>query len=419
MSLINKMLQDLEARDGTTRAQTNPVAHDNLRAVRYAEPKKSSHRLLLIAILIVVAAGAGVYHFFGFPWSTQSAPTVARAPSPAAIPAPTPRQEAPTPPPATATVAPEPVWPPAAPAETPVKLTPSQKSPQAATETATLKPVELVPAKPEPKPELKPEPKPTVVASAPAVAPVPPAPKPARAPAAKKTKAVASPAPAPAASATIPTKTIGDEAPSVDNKGTVEKEDRPITPQEQAEGRYREAAQLMSQGRTEDARTALNAALAKNPAHHQARELLVALAMQGGRLREAQDLLVQGLKVAPARLSFALLLARVQVEQGGEASAIATLEGVRASGAGNADYFSFLAALYQRSGRHSEAVAAYREAIGVRAQDARAWLGLGISLEGAQDPSGAAGAYQRALSLGGLDPNLTQYTQQRLAAVKK
>jgi MSHA biogenesis protein MshN len=216
----------------------------------------------------------------------------------------------------------------------------------------------------------------------------------------------------------VPTKTIGEEAPVAD-KGSVEKEDRPITPQEQAEARYREGAQFMSQGRVDDARTALTAALSKNLAHHQARELLVALAVQNGRLRDAQELLTQGLKVAPTRLSFALLLARVHLEQGADAQAIATLEGARMSGGGNADYLSFLATLYQRNGRHADAVAAYRETISIRPQDARAWLGLGISLEAVHDSTGAAGAYNRALALGGLDANLTQYAQQRLAAVKK
>lgn len=379
VSLINKMLQDLEARDGTAGAQSTNTAHDDLRAVRYAPPRKS-YRPLLIVVFIVVALAAGAYHFFDIP-SPMQPNVVAQAPTPAPI--------APE-------VAPEPTPLPALPAAPPVEMAkpvPLQKAKSNVSDGAVLKPVELVPvAKPPSQSEA-----PAPVRRAPV-----PTPKP----------TVAAPAPS-----TIPTKTIGEQTP-IEKIGSVEKQDRPVTSQEQAEARYREGAQYMSQGRAEDARTALGAALAQNAAHHQARELLVALAMQSGRLRDAQDLLTQGLKVAPTRLSFALLLARTHLEQGADAQAIAVLESSRLAGAGNADYFSFLATLYQRSGRHTDAVGAYREAIVARPQDARAWLGLGISLEATQDLSGATGAYNRALAIG-LDASLAQYAQQRLAAVRK
>jgi MSHA biogenesis protein MshN len=367
------MLQDLEARERVEDPQVVP--HENLRAVHYTHPSGSTRRRLLVTTLVVVALTAAAYHYVDNPLQTLST-SVANLPSVAP-----PRQ----------------TQPPAEPPPAPVATMPVEAPP---------KPVPLrttdVPARPvaklsaDPMPAIKPKPS--------------PAPKTLAKQVPDKTAAAPTPAPPPA------TKTINREP--LSDKAVIEKQDRPGTPQDQAEARYREGAQYMSQGRAEDARASLHAALSLSPSHHSARELLVALAMQGGRLQEAQELLAQGLKAAPTRLSFAQLLARVHLEQGNEAQAIVVLENARSAGAGNADYSSFLAALYQRNGRHADAVAAYRESIAVRGQDARSWLGLGISLEATQD-GGAAGAYQRALALGSLDANLARYAQQRLTAVKK
>jgi MSHA biogenesis protein MshN len=275
----------------------------------------------------------------------------------------------------------------------------------------------------EPAPANEPQVEPVAVAvesPAPAVAPRQPsvaAKKEQIAPASKTSTPVVPPARVAKTTAaeSVP---VAAPAPANPEKTIIEKHDRPVTPQEQAEARYRQAAQQVGQGRNDEARATLATALSLFPGHHKSRELAAVVAMQGGQLREAQDLLTQGMQLAPQELSFARLLARIQLEQGREAQAIATLEGARSAASGDADFLSLLAALYQRAGRHDEAAKGYRETIAVRATDARAWLGLGISLEAMQDAA-ASEAYTRALQLGGLDANLARYASQRLAAIKK
>ena len=369
MSLINKMLQDLESRDRAAKpASTGKLTFGDLRPVRYRKTRSSWSRLLLVLPLMVIGLAAGAYYLLGVSGSADRSP-IANV------------------------VAPVVVSPPAAASEGP----PAEKAAVAEPEPAPVVAAAPPPARIEPK---QPAPAPERVVKA--TPRIPPPATPARA-----ADADGDTAPPIAAAAATDTE-----------KAVIEKHDRPVTPQQRAEAQYRQAAQQVSQGRSEPARAALAAALSIFPEHHKARELAAVVAMQSGHLREAHDLLAQGMQLAPRHPVFPRLLARMQLEQGLEAQAVTTLEGARSAVASDADSLSLLAALHQRAGRHTEAAATYRETIALRTQDARAWLGLGISLEAMQDP-GAAAAYTRALQLGGLDANLMRYASQRLAALKK
>ena len=200
--------------------------------------------------------------------------------------------------------------------------------------------------------------------------------------------------------------------------GVMDKKLKPLSPDEQAESEYRQAVSLLQKGRAADAEKRLKAALKLSAEHPQSRELLAGLALQNGRWHEAQQTLEQGIEKVPAHYPFALLLARIQIEHGAETKALAVMEGSRQAGAGSADYMAFLAELYRRAGNHAEAIKAYTEAIKLNPQEGRSWVGMGISLEAAQDWKTAGDAYQRAIETGSLDDNLLKYARQRLTAVK-
>ncbi len=200
--------------------------------------------------------------------------------------------------------------------------------------------------------------------------------------------------------------------------GVMDKKLKPLSPEERAESEYRQAASLLQKGRAAEAEKRLRAALNISPEHAASRELLAGLALQNGRWHEAQQILEQGIEKAPAHYPFALLLARIQVEHGTDQKALAVMEGSRRAGAGSADYMAFLAELYRRAGNHAEAIKAYTEAIKLNPREGRSWVGMGISLESAQDWKTAAEAYQRAIETGSLDDGLLNYARQRLTAVK-
>src|SRR3989344_421054 len=221
----------------------------------------------------------------------------------------------------------------------------------------------------------------------------------------------------PGAPKAAPVSSPGPKEGSADS-GVMDKKLKPLSPDERAESEYRQAVSLLQKGRAADAEKRLKAALNLSAEHPQSRELLAGLALQNGRWHEAQQTLEQGIEKVPAHYPFALLLARIQIEHGADQKALAVMEASRHAGAGSTDYMAFLAELYRRTGNHAEAIKAYTEAIKLNPQEGRSWVGMGISLEAAQDWKTAGDAYQRAIETGTLDDNLLKSARQRLTAVK-
>lgn len=199
--------------------------------------------------------------------------------------------------------------------------------------------------------------------------------------------------------------------------GRMEKTERPYTADEQAENTYQEALRLKAQGNAVEAERQLKALLAAQPKHVKARELLVGIHFANARVPEAQDTLEQGMAQVPAHLAFRYQLARLYLERGEEPRAVSLLEDARRQGHSDPELPAFLAALYQRAGRHADAVKSYQVALAARPEEGRWWVGLGISLETQQDGGAARDAYRHALDTGRLTSSLARYAEDRLKAL--
>lgn len=446
MSLINKMLQDLETRNNPQAEAANkkPVYEDLKPLSRVPAPHASSRRLPVMLLATVVVFGSGAYA-----WTQWGDGLVASLSSDKVVSKPTPvvarKAAAPKPKPKPAPV----------PALAPVAV-------------ATVAQTEVVTPPASSAPVEKPVEAPAQLAQAPAVMP-----------AGSKTKTaketgywtvsrgetlygisvqtgvdllalsrwnnlgrehvihpgqrlrLTSPAKETAAVAPAMTSSVQKSepkpAPAMTSsagagQGTdavMDKRVKRFSPNEKAESEYHRAADLLQKGRMADAGKHLRLALGIDAAHTPSRELLAGLMLQQGHWREAQELLEQGIHAVPAHYPFAQLLARVHVEHGADHKALVVMEGSHRAGAENPEYVAFLAALYQRAGKHVEAVKTYSEAVTLNPQEGRWWLGMGISLEAVQDRDAAGAAYQRAINSGVLDDRLLQYARQRLAIVKK
>ena len=78
------------------------------------------------------------------------------------------------------------------------------------------------------------------------------------------------------------------------------------------------------------------------------------------------------------------------------------------------DHHAFLAALYQREGKHDQAARLYREVLRLDWRRAAWWMGLGISLEAEGRPDGALAAYRGTERVGGLDPASQRFVEARI-----
>lgn len=411
VSLINKVLRDLESqRDSASeRRGRSPLAQDSLRPVRSVKRQLSRQQLLGIGLAVAtIAVGVFVWNQWGAKLLMGSkSPAVPKAIVP--VPEPTKIVTVPTvvpepkalvlPAPNVVTNSPKPM----APAENAKPVAPVVPTSKLAQDIVVRKPkIESAtlgkPAVPVTEPPTK-----TEVAEAKTKEPVPDE-------TAAEDKTEIKPAIAPKEKEPEPEKPAG--------KTVLEKKVKPLSPQDKAESQYRLAAASLQQNRVSEAENQLRTALAAQPTHVKARELLAGLALQGGRWREAQSLLEQGVAQHPQHYPFAQLLARSYVDHGQDAKALSLLEKSRDAAGADAEYFAFLATLYQRNGRHSEAVKSFNEAVKLRPQEGRWWLGFAISLEATEQWKASSDAYQRAITSGGLDKKLLQYSQSRLAAVK-
>jgi MSHA biogenesis protein MshN len=187
------------------------------------------------------------------------------------------------------------------------------------------------------------------------------------------------------------------------------------SPQQRAENEYRKGLTAMQQGRWTEAIAAFEQALQLDPRNAGARHALIGALIDVKRTDEALRRAREGLTQDPAQPGLAMIQARLQMEKGELASAIETLERALPYGSDRADYQAFLAALLQRDRRHKEAIDHYLAALKTAPQNGVWWMGAGISLQADSRLPEAREAFKRAKSTGSLTPELTAFVDGRLA----
>lgn len=360
MSLINRMLQDLDARAGQPGAAPLP---SDVRPVAAPERAWPLTRVAIVAgvTALVTAAGFAGWRFLG----PKADPAPLSVPAPAAAPSPKPAA-------------------PAAPA--PVVAFEVPVPPRQDLAAAAAAPAEAAPeaARAEaPEPVAKP------------AAPVAP-------------RAAAKPSTLPAAKPARPA-AVKPVAPA--------KGGREETPVQRAENAYRRALASLEDGRVTEAIAGLQAALRVDPRHEASRQTLVGLLVEAKRPDEAMRQLQAGLALDPAQPAMAMLLARLQIERGG--SGVETLLRSLPHAAGNGDYHAFLAGALARDGRHREAAEHYQVALRTAPQNGVWWMGLGIALQAEKRSLEAAGAFQKALDSGTLSGELQGFVERKLKQLNR
>jgi MSHA biogenesis protein MshN len=212
-----------------------------------------------------------------------------------------------------------------------------------------------------------------------------------------------------------PAATASPEPPA---EPAIEKRERALSAAERAEGQFRQGAISMQRGRMHDAEASFLAAIAEDPGHVPSRQALLGLYLEAQRKDEAEVLLRDGLRSGTRPPSWAMVLARLEADRGDLAGAIITMQNHFDIGRQNGDYGALLAALFQRQGRHKEAVDQYQSAIGLGAAKPAWFMGQGISLRELGRREEARAAFQRALDSGGLSSELKLFVERQVAALR-
>ncbi|MBI3231268.1 MAG: tetratricopeptide repeat protein [Burkholderiales bacterium] len=218
-------------------------------------------------------------------------------------------------------------------------------------------------------------------------------------------KAATNKAPAPTASATV-----AANSPSVMQIAT-----QSDTPQQRAENEYRKANQFLQQSRSSEAVAALEQALVQDARHHAARQTLASTLISLNRHEEAIKRLQVGLQLDPSQIVFAMMLARLQAERNELTQAIDVMYATLPVAANNAEYQALLAALLQRDKRHKQAVEHYLVALQLRPENGVWWMGMAISLQAENRLPQAFEAYNKAKNSNSLNPQLQTFVEQKMA----
>jgi len=191
----------------------------------------------------------------------------------------------------------------------------------------------------------------------------------------------------------------------------------PLRSDQRAELAYQSAYDLVQQHNVRRAEQQLRQALAFEPRHLRARELLAGVMIKQGRWVETAELLQQGVQLIPAHTIFIKLYARALMQLNRDQQAIALLREHAPAVASDPEHHALLAALYQRKQDHLAAANTYSEILKVRPDAGLWWVGLAISLEAMGKQQQAQQAYNRARQTGTLHGDLARYTDNRLLAL--
>jgi MSHA biogenesis protein MshN len=286
---------------------------------------------------------------------------------------------------------------------------------RAASEAQT-RPIAAQPAPPPPAPSVTAPPAASVVASE----PTPPAAVEARQAAPSDTlrlaREIETPVREPATKGPARAPKLAAVAPGL-AQGTVDKRERLHSAAETAEAQFRRGAVLLNQGRLSEAEDQLAGALRADPSHAAARQTYVAMLLEQHRVEAARRLLQDALAVNAVQPAFAVALARIYTEQRDYRNALEVLDKAGPA-ARNGEYQAMRGAVLQRLGKHAEAVEAYQNAIGLAPQPGTTWVGLAISLETLGRRPEAAQAYRRALDAGSLATEAREYAESRARALE-
>jgi|GEM_PF-1691492 tetratricopeptide (TPR) repeat protein len=183
-----------------------------------------------------------------------------------------------------------------------------------------------------------------------------------------------------------------------------------LSKEQKAKMAYDKAVALLANDDIDGAVQKLTPIVLQDPNYTLARMTLVKLLIKQNHLTSARHYINEGLAETPDNVDLVILQARLYYLRGHPKAALSALENVAAPPIEtNPEYYAFTAALQQKLGHVAIAAQLYKQLINLNPGDAKSWLGLAIAYETADKNNAARAAYQRALSAGGLSPNLQAY----------
>ena len=194
------------------------------------------------------------------------------------------------------------------------------------------------------------------------------------------------------------------------DKGVVNKH---VRPEQEVNVLIQRAVDHEQKGRLNEALLLLRQALVTTPQSEDARQLLAAYLFESRQDAEAVTLLQSGIKQFPAQVGLSKSLAKWQLAHGQAEAVLQTLKPAANALAQDAESQWMLAMAYQQTGQHTAALPHFERAITLRPGYAQWMVAYAISLQAAGQNAQALQQLQQAQSLP-LSERLLEFVTQRI-----
>ncbi|MFN0313620.1 MAG: hypothetical protein ACKVQA_01085 [Burkholderiales bacterium] len=372
MSLINKVLKDLERRHATP--AEGSMAGLNVRALP-AAPSALSGRNIVIVVLLAAGILGGLFGTTRLSWFTPRAAPKIHEPAKVMQASP-PAPQAPVPSPVNMPDAVE------ASAKTTVqsgelRLDDELRVPETQASVVGTKPILVAHL-------------PSKVKAAPPLLPVRPEPE------------------------TGLPKKARDEGPVAIEKNVLEPNAR-----ERAKAALESGLEALGRKAQDEAQQFFIASIAADPRFDRGRQALLSLLLGAQNKAMAEAVALDGAAHGQVKATFAMIGARLQIERGALKEALALLEQERAVGASNPDYLAMWGNALAREQRHGESANKYSEAIALAPKNPAYHVGLGYALRNDGQYAAARAAFQRVSEMEGIGTALSNLAQQQLQSLDR
>lgn len=178
-----------------------------------------------------------------------------------------------------------------------------------------------------------------------------------------------------------------------------------------------QARELFQAGQVAQSIAGLHNFIASHPAAQESTRLLLDIFCEQENSAAAQQVLTQAIFLAPQTKTY--YAAKIMLLNGNLDEAVALLESSLAEAESDENYRALLAGLYQRSGMNQEAASHYRRLLTVFGEKPAYWLGFALAQDALNQSQLALQAYQRVSQYSDLQPQVRQYVEQRLVALRQ
>ncbi len=178
------------------------------------------------------------------------------------------------------------------------------------------------------------------------------------------------------------------------------------------------ANEAIRQNKDQNAIKALRKSLEIAPNFHDARKLLIMQLYNNKQISEAAEVAKRGSDLySSENPDWTIISARLSLEKGDVNQAKTILEKNAKNAANRIDYQMLMAYTNLQQKNFVQSRKYYRQAIRMQPRNAAAWFGLAQSLEQQNKINEANQAYQQALNIGNLLPDLREQAEQKISQI--